>query len=232
MHDAPIQFDTVFYEIYALLVAEQINPGICNAMIKWESPDWKDDTDHIGLEVTWAQTKLIGKTYHFMTKYLGTPKKDIPPKILETFEGYMGFQNGKLYMLSDSIGLVDGNRHVKLLLDHLDQKLQKLNQSHFFVCNHNILFEYGIGSFSGNDQDEMEQGIRECSKHYLHTFDRIIVSTFNEVLCFWADGTTTHHAVAAGDLTKLAGLYRNALQWKKKTPFSQAREIVEMQNHS
>lgn len=128
-------FDTISDEIYALLVVEQINPGILNDVRKWESPDWKDDADFMGLEVTRAQTKHIGYTYNVVAKYLGKQKEQIPANILKNFKGYTEFRNGKLFMISDSKGLVNGNRHVSFLLEHLKAKLQKLNGLHFQFVN-------------------------------------------------------------------------------------------------
>ena len=88
MREKITQFDGTCDEIYALLVAEHIWPGMADKMQKWESPDWKDGANFIGLEVTRAQNKHYGYTMNVVAKYLGFPKEQIPTKILDGFSGY------------------------------------------------------------------------------------------------------------------------------------------------
>src|SRR5699024_10881236 len=142
------KMDSTFDEIYALLVTNYLFPGFADSMKKWESPDWKNEDDTFSLEVTRAQNSHIGYTNNVMAKYLGQFQNQIPPKILQSFRGWTCFKDGKLLAISDSKGLVDGARHIYFLLDHLDNKLKKLNASHFTSCCHNYLFEFSEGCFS------------------------------------------------------------------------------------
>lgn len=219
-------FDSLCDEIYALLVTEKIYPGILTNIKKWESPDWIDENSEVGLEVTRAENKHIGYTNHLANLYLGVPKNMIPEDILANFQGYMEFKNGKLFSISDSKGLVNGNRHVAFLLEHLETKLKKLNGSHFHVCKHNYLFEYSTGCFSESDKQEFICGIREQSTKYLNNFEKIIVSTYDKVLSFSSGGTYTSHSVSMLGLTKLAMQYREAIEWKKGVPFLEAYKII------
>lgn len=125
--------DSVFDEISALLVIEHLYPESVHNICKWESPDWKDIDNSLGIEVTRAQNKHIGYTYNVMTGYLGAPKNQIPVNLLHNFHGETVFADEKLFIISDSKGLVDGNRHVCFLLEHLGIKLEKLNASHFAI---------------------------------------------------------------------------------------------------
>ena len=123
--------DSLFYEIYALLVIERLFPGSVDNIYKWESPDWKNNDNSLGIEVTRAQNKQFGYTNNVMAKYLGASKNQIPAKLLHNFRGGTYFVHGKLLAVSDSVGLVDGNRHVQFLLEKLEAKLKILNAAHF-----------------------------------------------------------------------------------------------------
>ena len=219
-------FDSVCDEIYALLVAKKIYPEMFTKIKKWESPDWIDENNEIGLEVTHAENKHIGYTNYLANTYLGVPKKLIPKDIIREFQGYMEFKNQKLFLISDSKGLVDGNRHVTLLLKCLETKLKKLNESHFYVCKHNYLFEYSTGCLSESDKQEFVCGIRDQSIKYLNIFEKIIISTYDEVLCFDSDGTYTSHTVSLRELTKLTKQYRKAIEWKRGILFSEAQRKI------
>ena len=218
------KMDRVFDEIYALLVTEHLYPGSADNICKWESPDWKNNDDSLGIEVTQAQNKHIGYTYNVMAKYLGASKKQIPANRLHNFRGGTIFSDGKLLAVSDSKGLVNGNRHVHLLLEHLETKLKKLNAPHFTVCTQNFLFEFGIGCFTEHDKLEFEEGIKSISAPYSHTFDKVIVHALDSVLCFSLGGGISIHTVPSQELTNLAVLYRNASKWEQGALFSIIRE--------
>ena len=214
------KMDSVFDEIYALLVIEHLYPGSVDNIYKWESPDWKNNDNSLGIEVTRAQNNHIGYTYNVMAKYLGASKNQIPVNLLHNFRGRTVFADGKLLAVSDSKGLVDGNRHVLFLLEHLETKLKKLNAPHFTICKQNYLFEFGIGCFAEHDKLEFAEGIKKVSASHSHTFDKIIVHALDSILCFSLGGGISIHTVPSQKLTNLASLYRNASKWEKGTLFS------------
>ncbi len=218
--------DSVFDEIFALLVIEHLYPESVHNICKWESPDWKDIDNSLGIEVTRAQNKHIGYTYNVMTGYFGAPKNQIPVNLLHHFRGKTVFSDGKLWAVSDSKGLVDGNRHVCFLLEHLGIKLEKLNASHFAICKQNYLFEFSIGSFNEHNKLEFAEGIKNVTAAYSHTFDKIIVHALDSVLCFSLDGGISVHTVPFKELINLAGLYRNASTWEKGTFFPDIRKQI------
>lgn len=218
--------DNVFDEIWALLAIEQLYPGSVDNIYKWESPDWKKGNDSLGIEVTKAQSKHIGYTYNVMTKYFGTPKNQIPIKLLHNFCGETIFANGKLFGVSDSNGLVDGNRHIQLLLKHLEIKLRKLNDPHFTVCAQNYLFEFCIGWCAEHDKLEFAEGIKRVTASYLHTFDKIIVHALDSILCFSPGHGISVHSVPFKKLNYLSGLYRNSSTWEKGTLFSDIQKQI------
>lgn len=59
-----------------------------------------------------------------MVRYLGLPRNQIPTRILNNFCGEAYFESEKLFAISDSKGLVNGNRHVLFLLEHLEKTEQ------------------------------------------------------------------------------------------------------------
>ena len=225
------QFDGTCDEIYALLVAEHIWPGMADKMQKWESPDWKDGANFIGLEVTRAQNKHYGYTMNVVAKYLGFPKEQIPTKILDGFSGYTRFHHGKLLSVSEGKGMFNGNRHVVWLLEHLKTKLQKLNSPHFSACKHNYLFEFGTGSFSQCDILEFQQGMNQLNSCHAKPFEKILVSTYDDVLCFSSNEDVVTYTLPVHDLTRMAKQYRMALKWEKGVPFSRAQLFVSKANN-
>ena len=210
-----IKRDSTFDEIYALLVVNYLYPGFIDKACKWESPDWKINGNAYGLEVTRAQNNHIGYTQNVMTKYLGMPRDQIPVKMLTEFRGWTYFKEGKLLAISDSKGLVNGNRHVLFLLEHLEKKIKKLNAPYFTICKQNFLFEFGTGCFNEQDKLQFSDGIKDLAQHYTHIFDRIFVSTHDDVFCFFPDGNYSEHIVPVQDLTQTADLYRNLSKWEK-----------------
>ena len=215
-----IEMDSVFYEIYALLVIERLFPGSVDNIYKWESPDWKNNDNSLGIEVTRAQNKQFGYTNNVMAKYLGASKNQIPAKLLHNFRGGTYFVHGKLLAVSDSVGLVDGNRHVQFLLEKLEAKLKILNAAHFTKCKSNYLFEFGIGSFAEDDIQQFAESIDRVSSSHSHTFDKIIVCALDSVLCFSLGKDISKHIVPFQQLTEKASLYRNASKWENGTLFS------------
>lgn len=218
--------DSVFDEISALLVIEHLYPESVHNICKWESPDWKGTDNSLGVEVTRAQNKHIGYTNNVMTGYLGAPKNQIPVNLLHNFHGETVFADEKLFIISDSKGLVDGNRHVRFLLEHLETKLKKLNASHFTICKQNYLFEFSIDSFNEHNKLEFWEGLKRVSASYSHTFDKIIVHALDSILCFSLDGGISVHTVPFKELINLAGLYRNASTWEKGTFFPDIRKQI------
>lgn len=218
------KMDSTFDEIYALLVTNYLFPGFADSMKKWESPDWKNEDDTFSLEVTRAQNSHIGYTNNVMAKYLGQFQNQIPPKILQSFRGWTCFKDGKLLAISDSKGLVDGARHIYFLLDHLDNKLKKLNASHFTSCCHNYLFEFSEGCFSDYDKQQFSDAIQKLSSSYPRTFDKIIASAYDNVLYFLSDGTCFEDNVPTQEFTRLAILYRKSSNWQKGTSYSEIRK--------
>ena len=221
-----VKMDSTFDEVYALLVVDYLYPGFVARMHKWESPDWKSDEDIHGLEVTRAQNDHIGYTQNVMARYLGSPRNQIPAYILNNFRGWTHFESEKLFAISDSKGLVNGNRHVLFLLEHLEKKLSKLNAPHFTICRQNYLFEFGTGCFAAHDEVQFSEGIKALAPRYMHTFDKIIVSTYDNVFCFFPDGTHSEHTVPVHELTQTARLYRKISSWEKGSLFSDIQQQV------
>ena len=218
--------DSKFDEIYALLIIKQLYHRAIDDIYKWESPDWKNSDNSFGIEVTRAQDEHIGYTYNVMTKYLGDAKNNIPAKLLRDFRGKTYFSGEKLLAVSDSKEPVNGNRHIQFLLKHLGIKLKKLNGPLFTICAQNYLFEFSIDFFAKQDELEFAEGIKRISSEYPHTFDNVIVHTYDSVLCFSPSGDFSTHAIQSQELANLASLYRNSSKWDKGTLFSDITKEV------
>ena len=99
------KMDSVFDEIYALLVIENLYPGSVDNIYKWESPDWKNNDNSLDIEVTRAQNNHIGCTYNVMTKYLGASKNQIPVSLLHKFRGetFLPTENCWLFLIAKDL---------------------------------------------------------------------------------------------------------------------------------
>lgn len=238
MEKEKIKYDKLMDEIYGLLVMDLLYPKMVERVRKNERPDWKDDADLYGIEVTRAETKHIGYTNNKMGSYLGRKIEEIPRKELEQFDGATVFVKGKLKAVSPTKGPIPGNTHVMYLLEHLKKKLQLLNHldaedkpkksdTPFTVCTHNYLFEFSTGIFSDQDKLDFGQGIREITAHYQYIFEEIIVADRgNSVLCFSTDGTCKEHSVSPGDLTRLAWEYHKVMGKKEKPLFCDLQKDI------
>lgn len=238
MEEEKIKYDKLMDEIYGLLVMDLLYPKMFERVRKNERPDWKDDADLYGIEVTRAETKHIGYTNNKMGSYLGRKIEEIPRKELEQFDGATVFVKGKLKAVSPTKGLIPGNTHVMYLLEHLKKKLQLLNHldaedkpkksdTPFTVCTHNYLFEFSTGIFSDQDKLDFGQGIREIAAHYQYIFEEIIVGDCgNSVLCFSTDGTYKEHSVSPVGLTRLAWEYHKAMRKKEKALFCDLQKDI------
>ena len=117
MEKEKIKYDKLMDEIYGLLVMDLLYPKMVERVRKNERPDWKDDADLYGIEVTRAETKHIGYTNNQMGSYLGRKIEEIPRKELERFDGGTCIIDGKLRAVSATKGPIPGNTHVMYLLD-------------------------------------------------------------------------------------------------------------------
>lgn len=127
--------------------------------------------------------------------------------------------------------MFNGNRHVVWLLEHLKTKLQKLNSPHFSACKHNYLFEFGTGSFSQCDILEFQQGMNQLNSCHAKPFEKILVSTYDDVSCFSSNEDVVTYTLPVHDLTRMAKQYRMALKWEKGIPFSRAQQFVSKANN-
>ena len=107
-----------------------------------------------------------------------------------------------------------------------DEDIYGLNAPHFTICRQNYLFEFGTGCFAAHDKVQFSEGIKALAPRYMHTFDKIIVSTYDNVFCFFPDGTHSEHTVPVHELTQTARLYRKISSWEKGSLFSDIQQQV------
>lgn len=167
-------YDKIYTEIYAVLSLELISPGYADGFIKSESPDWQNTIKNIGLEVARAESKHNGYTNNLVNAYLGKNRNDIPQKIIDDFQGDLSFSdNGKLSIISDSKGLVDGKRHITFALDETTNKLNLLNKPHFHVFRENGLYLFLTNEICGSDLNLFLEGLNDLLRKYRIRFDII-----------------------------------------------------------
>lgn len=218
-------FDKLEYELYAPISLYSSFPIFTIGIVKGESPDWQDEVNGIGIEVARAENNHIGYTYNVANTYLGKQKYSIPTRVEQSFKGDLNFDTdtGKLLYVSDSKGLVDGNRHIKLAIAKAQDKLILLNKSHFRCFDKNCLYMFLTASLIGNDSDEFLEEYLNLAHKYKHSFSDIFLMALDCI--FWID--TKGNQIFQHVLSDLENsihdthvhLLRNINDWNTGTPF-------------
>ena len=169
------KYDKLYYEIYALLAMEMLYTDFSHNFFKGESPDWRNEVDGIGLEVSRAESEHIGYTKNLVNTYLGKHKSGMPEKVINKFRGSLSFKNEHLNTVSDSLGFVDGTRHIDFAIDKLENKTRLLNQQHFAVFVRNCLFLYMTNTVLEEDIELFLIKSAQVNTHYNKRFDEVML---------------------------------------------------------
>lgn len=214
-----------FDEIYALLSIKIAFPEYAFNMVKSESPDWKDDKNSVGLEVTKAQDNHRGYTNNMFSRYCGEYKENIPQKIIDEFLGYMQFEDGKLKAISPTNGLENGTNHIDMAISATITKLKKLN-SNFSKFNTNQLYLYLYDSvFENSDFELFKNMYYSIKKDFNYYFEHIFLFDKPNVL-YWLDINNDCFKKYTFNDEKLTKLYANSknlstkFKWNKETNFN------------
>jgi hypothetical protein len=168
-------YDNCYKEICALMSIELAFPLYSQNMFKGESPDWQNDVDNIGLEVSYAKNQHIGYSEKFTRDYLGEKAENIPEKKIDQFKGGLYFYDEKLCAISDSNGLVDGKRHIYFAVSAAQRKLLLLNEQHFSSFNENELYLYLTNAIYDGDIDAFLKKYSCVEKYCKHKFSKVFL---------------------------------------------------------
>lgn len=174
-------FDNLEYELYVPLVLNHSFPEYAISPVKGESPDWQDTKNSIGIEVSRAYSKHIGYTISIANRFLGKHRRDIPKRILDSFRGSLKFDKERLFYVSDSAVLVNGDRHMRLALEKAKEKLTLLNGSHFKHFEKNCLFLYLTQSPLDRDINLFMSEYSALAKEYCISFNHVFLMAFDSI---------------------------------------------------
>lgn len=178
------KYDKLYNEIYALLTMELLYTDFSHNFFKGESPDWQNRFDGIGFEVARAENSHLGYTANLINTYIGKHRDEIPEKVINNFCGSLSFKNEHLNSVSDSLGLVDGTRHIDFAIDKLKNKTRLLNQQHFTVFVRNYLFLYMTNTVLEQDIELFFIKSAQVCNNYSKRFDEVMLfdNTFIHVI--------------------------------------------------
>lgn len=136
-------------ELYALRTFDYAFKGIVSIIdtYKSERPDWKDDRNSIGIEVTRAESVRMGLARGTANRHLGDHKSAVAKKRLLNLRRRIHCKNGIITSVLTYYHSTMGNpKHVlpdksvkNLLLVHSFMKLEKLNDPKFAKFKTNVL---------------------------------------------------------------------------------------------
>ena len=217
-------FDKLEFELFAILALIEMFPPFVTDPVKGESPDWQDEKAGIGIEVSRAITPHIGYTYSIANMFLGKRRSEIPSKILQTFRGSISFdKRNRLYMISASKGLFDGDRHIRLALERAKEKLKMLSESHFRRFETNCLFLYLTMSLLGDDSQVFLSEYIKLAKQFPLRFDHVFLMALDSIEEIDIQKEqVTEHPLPDGMLAQLnqkTHELRKANDWKNGTRF-------------
>ena len=72
---------------------------------------------------------------------------------------------------------------------------------------------------------------QNCKSWHAKPFEKILVSTYDDVSCFSSNEDVVTYTLPVHDLTRMAKQYRMALKWEKGIPFSRAQQFVSKANN-
>lgn len=191
-------------ETYAKLCLDMAIPAYSKNLRKGESPDWQDEENGIGVEVSCAESNHIGYVKSFANQYLGKDIAEIPSNRLANFKGYTIFdEHHKLSVLSANQGLVDGQQHINLALETAKAKLSLLNEN-YRIFRTNGLFLFVVASMTNDDCEAFIKQYSLISSGFPVRFDYIFLMDLSSVICIDADKQTyVRYNFSEEDLAKL-----------------------------
>ena len=219
-------FDKVEFELFAVVCLLRSFPQFVVQPVKGESPDWWNEVDGVGIEVSRAEDAHIGYANVFANRYLGKHREEIPEGILKKFNGDAAFdRNNKLWYVSPDKGLVDGKRHICYAIEQSKDKLNKLNSGVFHVFQTNCLFLYMTMCLEDNDPTDFSAGYKELAKQYHVMFKHVFLEDYEALFHFdFEKRTIEKYKYRENELPGLIALtnkLREASTWDNGTSFEE-----------
>lgn len=174
-------YPKAYYEWYAYFSLEGWLDNRYQNCFKSEAPDFQNDIDSIGIEVTRAMTPEDGFTWFFANENIGKNKNKIPKELLDRFKGQIYFDhNNKLKMISKNRGLLSTRKDILIVIDSIETKLHKLNKN-YKVFDINAL--YIFSPINNEFIDNVIRRLGDVQSIYDNAFKYIFI-TNNEYLYF------------------------------------------------
>ena len=177
-------YEKLYNEIYALLSVKRLGSEYKGIYKKIESPDWINEHDDIGIEVTQALLQYEGEAQKVIDKFLGMRLEDIPQAEIEPFLDRAEFFCGRLQAINTENGT---HSYVFKTLYRFDKKLYKLNTNYslmkrncFYIFLHkdNVVYS-DIEYIFENIKVQQSRKKNKFNTVFLNCIETIYVLDFN-----------------------------------------------------
>ena len=165
-------YEKLLNEITAVTTLKYFWRGYHEGYVKWESPDWFNKKDDIGIEVSQALLPRDGKEESFLETYLGRPKEDLPEEAFLYFGSRLYFYNNRFWALLDD-GENDKDVEEKIIT-RFQAKLKKLN-TNYRLCATNALYLFAHAEIKRSAAKRIEYLMAGIAEEEAHRFDIVFL---------------------------------------------------------
>ena len=145
-------YEKLYNEIYAIVLLKYFWEDYRPGYIKWESPDWLNRKEQMGIEVSQALLPYDGQAENFLEHYLGRPKTEIPESAFAKYGDRLYFYNDRLWALLDDEK--DPHDYKFKVVTRFSRKLDKLN-GNYLPCGFCSLYLYAHAQPSRQEIEEL-----------------------------------------------------------------------------
>ncbi len=190
----------LFSEILGMLIVRKYWPEYSIGFFKSERPDWINLISSVGIEITRDLSKHEGYTNYFSETYFGKTKKDIPQKEYKDYLGQLYFKDndGPLYALSPTKGLVDSSFYHTQLVQCFTKKTSKLQK--YKSTSKNALFIFHSFSLNENEIKALLPIFTWKSNRYFQT---VFIDANDQLITYNIDKQTIIVDMILKDIKKL-----------------------------
>ena len=165
-------YEKLLNEITAVTTLKYFWRGYHEGYVKWESPDWLNRNDDIGIEVSQALFPRDGKEESFLETYLGRPKEELPAEAFLYFGSRLYFYNNRFWaLLDDSENDVDAEEKI---VARFRAKLRKLN-TNYRLCAVNALYLFTHTELKRSAAKRIEYIFSAIAEEEEHLFDIVFL---------------------------------------------------------
>lgn len=214
-------YEKLYNEIYAMVALKYLWRGYRPGYVKSESPDWVNEKESVGIEVSQALLPYDGQDAGFLEAWLGKLSHEIPAEDKARYAGRLYFYNDRLWALLPDPR--DERTWQEKSLYRFKRKLEKLNKNYGdYKTNALYLYAHDTPGDTGEVRRLMEE-MGEWQKDMKKAFDLVFLDCRSSIyiLDFGSGGVAVMPVVSSAKtfLEQQSESIRNAENAEDKTEF-------------